>query len=222
MGKNKLARFAENLTFPNMFQFTFRERSITPNHFLKGKWNEDFFHNNNPITLELGCGRGEYTIGLAKRHPNINFIGIDIKGARMWRGCKTSNEEKMPNVAFLRMQIQDITACFSENEIQEIWITFPDPQPKKPNKRLSSERFLRLYTQVLKPNGIVHLKTDSLELHEYTLYEVLRSHPEYNILFHTTNLYKDGGAEDAMTIQTYYESLFSAQGKPITYLKFQI
>lgn len=222
MGKNKLARFAENLTFPNMFQFTFRERSVAPCHFLRGKWGEAFFHNPNPIVLELGCGRGEYTIGLAKRYLDRNFIGIDIKGARMWRGCKTSNEENMTNVAFLRMQIQDIVACFAPDEIHEIWITFPDPQLKKPNKRLTSERFLALYKQILQPEGIIHLKTDSLELHKYTLDEVLLSNPRYEILFHTTDLYQEGGTEDAMAIQTYYESLFSAQGKPITYLKFKI
>ena len=149
MGKNKLARFAENETFANLFQLTYEQ--ITKEGFaLKGKWNEDFFKNDNPIVLELGCGKGEYTVGLAKKYPNKNFIGIDIKGARLWRGCKTSNEDKMTNVAFVRTHIQMIESYFAENEVSEIWITFPDPQLKKPNKRLTCERFLKLYKNILK------------------------------------------------------------------------
>lgn len=220
MGKNKLARFAENETFANLFQLTYEQ--ITKEGFaLKGKWNEDFFKNDNPIVLELGCGKGEYTVGLAKKYPNKNFIGIDIKGARLWRGCKTSNEDKMNNVAFVRTHIQMIESYFAENEVSEIWITFPDPQLKKPNKRLTCERFLKLYKNILKQDGIVHLKTDSQELYEYTKDEVLIS-SKREILYNTNDLYNSDFKEDVIEIQTFYEAMYLKIGKPITYLKFKL
>ncbi|MBQ5891521.1 MAG: tRNA (guanosine(46)-N7)-methyltransferase TrmB [Bacteroidales bacterium] len=220
MGKNKLARFAENETFANLFQLTYEQ--ITKEGFaLKGKWNEDFFKNDNPIVLELGCGKGEYTVGLAKKYPNKNFIGIDIKGARLWRGCKTSNEDKMTNVAFVRTHIQMIESYFAENEVSEIWITFPDPQLKKPNKRLTCERFLKLYKNILKQDGIVHLKTDSQELYEYTKDEVLIP-SKREILYNTNDLYNSDFKEDVIEIQTFYESMYLKIGKPITYLKFKL
>ena len=220
MGKNKLARFAENETFANLFQLTYEQ--ITKEGFaLKGKWNEDFFKNDNPIVLELGCGKGEYTVGLAKKYPNKNFIGIDIKGARLWRGCKTSNEDKMTNVAFVRTHIQMIESYFAENEVSEIWITFPDPQLKKPNKRLTCERFLKLYKNILKQDGIVHLKTDSQELYEYTKDEVLIP-SKREILYNTNDLYNSDFKEDVIEIQTFYESMYLKIGKPITYLKFRL
>ncbi|MED9963125.1 MAG: tRNA (guanosine(46)-N7)-methyltransferase TrmB [Bacteroidales bacterium] len=220
MGKNKLARFAENETFANLFQLTYEQ--ITKEGFaLKGKWNEDFFKNDNPIVLELGCGKGEYTVGLAKKYPNKNFIGIDIKGARLWRGCKTSNEDKMTNVAFVRTHIQMIESYFAQNEVSEIWITFPDPQLKKPNKRLTCERFLSLYKNILKSEGIVHLKTDSQELYEYTKDEVLIP-SKREILYNTNDLYNSDFKEDVIEIQTFYESMYLKIGKPITYLKFKL
>ena len=220
MGKNKLARFAENETFANLFQLTYEQ--ITKEGFaLKGKWNEDFFKNDNPVVLELGCGKGEYTVGLAKKYPNKNFIGIDIKGARLWRGCKTSNEDKMTNVAFVRTHIQMIESYFAENEVSEIWITFPDPQLKKPNKRLTCERFLKLYKNILKQDGIVHLKTDSQELYEYTKDEVLIP-SKREILYNTNDLYNSDFKEDVIEIQTFYESMYLKISKPITYLKFKL
>ena len=220
MGKNKLARFAENETFANLFQLTYEQ--ITKEGFaLKGKWNEEFFKNDNPIVLELGCGKGEYTVGLAKKYPNKNFIGIDIKGARLWRGCKTSNEDKMTNVAFVRTHIQMIESYFAQNEVSEIWITFPDPQLKKPNKRLTCERFLKLYKNILKQDGIVHLKTDSQELYEYTKDEVLIP-SKREILYNTNDLYNSDFKEDVIEIQTFYESMYLKIGKPITYLKFKL
>lgn len=220
MGKNKLARFAENETFANLFQLTYEQ--ITKEGFaLKGKWNELFFKNDNPIVLELGCGKGEYTVGLAKKYPNKNFIGIDIKGARLWRGCKTSNEDKMTNVAFVRTHIQMIESYFAENEVSEIWITFPDPQLKKPNKRLTCERFLKLYKNILKQDGVVHLKTDSQELYEYTKDEVLIP-SKREILYNTNDLYNSDFKEDVIEIQTFYEAMYLKIGKPITYLKFRL
>ena len=220
MGKNKLARFAENETFANLFQLTYEQ--VTKEGFaLKGKWNKEFFKNDNPIVLELGCGKGEYTVGLAKKYPNKNFIGIDIKGARLWKGCKTSNEDKMTNVAFVRTHIQMIESYFAENEVSEIWITFPDPQLKKPNKRLTCERFLSLYKNILKSEGIVHLKTDSQELYEFTKDEVLIP-TKREILYNTNDLYNSDFKEDVIEIQTFYEAMYLKIGKPITYLKFKL
>ena len=226
MAKHKLERFAENLTFPNLFQVSYeylKEHGFE----YRGRWNE-FFGNDNPIVLELGCGKGDYTVALARQNANKNFIGVDIKGARMWRGAKTSNEEQMKNVAFIRTRIELIYMMFAENEVSEIWITFPDPQPKKPNKRLSSERFLAQYRKILRQGSIVHLKTDSQELHDYTLNEVIPA-GGYPVLFATQDLYndprvKEGGSNpmpDAVSIQTFYESGYLKEGRPITYLQFR-
>ena len=168
--KNKLKRFRENETFHNVIQPT-REALVDANFSLKGKWCSSFFKNNNPLVLELGCGKGEYTVGLAKRYPNKNFIGIDIKGARFWRGAKTAIEDHMPNVAFIRTQIELIEFIFAENEVDEIWITFPDPQIKykRTKHRLTNAEFLQRYKNVLNNTGVVHLKTDSEFMHGYTL-----------------------------------------------------
>ena len=219
MAKNKLRRFAENLLYPNMFQVPLDE--LKEHQFkLKGKWNADFFKNENPIVLELGCGKGEYTIGLAERYPDKNFIGVDIKGARMWKGCKESNERQMPNVAFLRTRIEFINFFFAESEVSEIWVTFPDPQLKKPNKRLTCERMLSLYRQIAIPTAKYHLKTDSKELYDYTKDEVL--FPEkYNILASTDDLYASALFGEVKEIKTHYEQLFSEKGKKITYLSFE-
>lgn len=225
MGKHKLARFAENLTFPNLFQVSF-EYLQEHGFEWRGRWGE-FFGNSNPIVLELGCGKGEYTIALAREYPMRNYIGVDIKGARLWRGAKTSNEEQMGNVAFVRTRIELIAGFFAPGEVSEIWITFPDPQPKKPMKRLTSERFLERYRQILAPNSAIHLKTDSQELYHYTLEEVVEP-KGYPVVFATDDLYGqcgDAEVEDdslrmARSVQTFYESMFRKEGKPITYLKF--
>ncbi|MBP5548229.1 MAG: tRNA (guanosine(46)-N7)-methyltransferase TrmB [Bacteroidales bacterium] len=219
MAKHKLARFAENLTFPNLFQVSF-DHLAQHGFEWKGRWNE-VFQNDNPITLELGCGKGEYTIALARQNADRNYIGVDIKGARLWRGAKTSNEEQMKNVAFLRTRIEMIDHFFASDEVSEIWITFPDPQPKKPLKRLSSPRFLNYYSSFLKPGSPIHLKTDSKELYDYTLDEVITP-AGYPVIFATSDLYNSNYGGMASAVQTFYEKMFLSQGKPITYIQWQI
>ena len=227
MGHHKLERFAENLTFPNLFQVSYemlKEEGFPK----KGKWHEHF-GNNNPITLELGCGKGDYTISLARIHPERNFIGVDIKGARLWRGAKTAVEDNMQNVAFIRTRIELIENFFDVDEVSEIRITFPDPQPKKEFKRLTCERFLNYYKHFLQPGSPIHLKTDSLELHEYTRDEVIAP-AGYRTEYATANLYATPADQhpeipclrEAQMTQTFYERMFLAEGKPITYLKFFI
>ncbi len=222
MGKNKLQRFAENETFPHFFQ-PGRNELLSGNFPLKGRWNIDFFKNNNPIVLELGCGKGDYTIALAKRFPKKNFIGIDIKGARMWRGAKTALEENLPHVAFLRMQIELIDYAFSKNEVNEIWITFPDPQMKfkRSKHRLTNPSFLNKYKRILSPNHIIHLKTDSEFLYGYTL-GVLEA-GNHEILYAHHDIYHNPHAPElAVKIQTFYEKKWLEEGKKITYLKFRV
>lgn len=224
MGKNKLARFAENKILPNVVQPT-RDEALSGFH-LKGKWRTEFFKNDNPIVLELGCGKGEYTVGLAKAFPEKNFIGIDVKGARFWFGAKEAHESGMQNVAFLRTQIELVDYFFAENEVDEIWITFPDPQIKykRTKHRLTHPDFLDRYKNFLKPGGIIHLKTDSEFLHGYTLgflqgagYEIITAHHDiYGALEY------DPGTPHLRDIRTYYEELFSSKGKTITYIKFRI
>ncbi len=224
MGKNKLARFAENKTLPNVFQPT-RAEALQEFH-LKGRWRDEVFKNNHPIVLELGCGKGEYSVGLAKAFPEKNFIGVDIKGARFWFGAKEAIDTGLHNVAFLRTQIELIDRFFAAGEVDEIWITFPDPQIKyrRTKHRLTHPDFLERYKKILKPEGIVHLKTDSEFLHGYTLgllqgmgQEIISAHhdiygaPEYDP---DTPLLRE--------IKTYYEGLFEAKGKTITYIKFRI
>ncbi|MBQ3581088.1 MAG: tRNA (guanosine(46)-N7)-methyltransferase TrmB [Bacteroidales bacterium] len=218
MAHHKLERFAENLTFKNMFQVSFEQLEREGFEY-RGRWNE-WFGNDNPITLELGCGKGDYCIALAKLHPERNYIGFDIKGARLWRGAKTATEEKMENVAFVRTRIELINRFFDKDEVSEIWITFPDPQPKKPLKRLTSERFLSYYKQFLKEGSPIHLKTDSQELHAYTMEDVIAP-AGYEVEYHTTDLYADTTYEgEAKLTQTFYEKMFLKEGKPITYVKF--
>jgi tRNA (guanine-N7-)-methyltransferase len=219
MAKNKLQRFEELKSFPNTFQYMHFERGTDLK--LKGKWNSEHFKNNNPIVLELGCGKAEYTLGLGEKYPHKNFIGVDLKGARIWRGAKTALEKKIPNVAFLRSQIDFIEHCFAKNEISEIWITFPDPQKEKPRKRLTHFLFLARYKNILQHNGIIHLKTDSLELHEFTL-EVIAGHA-LKLIDATNDLYggdTDKEREEVKSIKTHYEKLFTDMGKKITYIKF--
>lgn len=221
MGKNKIKRFAENETFQNLIQPSFEEVFNT-DYPLKGKWNTEFFKNSNPIVLELGCGKGEYTVGLARMFPLKNFIGIDIKGARLWRGAKTALEEGLCNVGFIRTRIDHIKSFFSPNEIDEIWVTFPDPHPRpsKATKRLTSSRFLNYYAHFLKPNGIVHLKTDNQLLHHYTKAVVEQNNLKKLIC--TNNLYSEITNDPILGIKTFYEQQFLEKGLPITYIKFEL
>jgi tRNA (guanine-N7-)-methyltransferase len=220
--KNKLKRFKENDTFSNVIQPT-REEVVSGAFEFKGKWNSDFFKNTYPIIVELGCGKGEYTIGLAERNPNVNYIGIDVKGARFWRGAKTAVETNMNNVAFVRTQIELITDIFAPQEIDEIWITFPDPQIKykRTKHRMTNSEFLKLYKKVLKPHGIVNLKTDSEFMHGYTL--GLLHGEGHEVLYANHTVYKNEGApEEVTSIQTFYEQQYLEFNKAITYIRFKI
>ena len=220
--KNKLKRFKENETFKNVFQPS-RDELVNQGYALKGNWNTAFFKNNNPLVIELGCGKGEYTVALAQKYPNKNFIGVDIKGARFWRGAKTAIEEKLDNVAFLRTQIELIDYAFSENEVDEIWITFPDPQIKykRTKHRLTNTTFLKRYKTILKPEGVVNLKTDSEFMHGYTL--GLLHGEGHEVLYSNHNVYKlEGSPEEVTSIQTFYESQYLEQNKAITYIRFKI
>ncbi|MBP5371773.1 MAG: tRNA (guanosine(46)-N7)-methyltransferase TrmB [Bacteroidales bacterium] len=219
--KNKLQRFAENETFPNVIQPDFNE-VFRKDYRLKQKWATEFWKNSNPLVLELGCGKGEYTVSLAERFPSKNYLGIDIKGARFWRGAKSALEKGLANVAFLRTRIEFIDSFFGNNEVDEIWITFPDPQlrERRAKKRLTSPRFLNMYIQMLKPNAVVNLKTDSKELFDYT-----KSLLEYNnqkILVATDDLYNSPYCDEILSIKTHYESFYLTQGKPITYIQFRL
>lgn len=221
MGKDKLRRFALMQDFENVFQ-----PAVGGEFPLKGKWRSEYFKNDNPIVLELGCGKGEYSVGLAKHFPNKNFIGVDIKGARMFIGAKEALENKMKNVAFLRTKIDFIQDYFAENEVDEIWLTFSDPQPKKPRKRLSSPLFIERYRKIMKPGGIVHMKTDSDILFEYTEEQIKENN--YECLELTWDLYGslpetiDPQTRDIFHIKTHYEQLFTAKGSVIKYCKFKI
>jgi tRNA (guanine-N7-)-methyltransferase len=220
--KNKLKRFKENETFVNVFQPT-REEVVADQFPLKGKWNSDFFKNDHPIVLELGCGKGEYSVGLAERFPHKNFIGIDIKGARFWRGAKTAVENGLHNVAFVRTQIELIEHCFAANEVSEIWITFPDPQIKykRTKHRMTNAAFLDNYKKILQTNGLMHLKTDSEFMHGYTL--GLLHGAGHEVVYANHNIYKNEGAPAEVTgIQTFYESQYLEINKPITYIQFRI
>ena len=225
MGKNKLRRFREMKEWLNCFEPSLD--AVNRQDFdLKGKWNKDYFGNEHPIVLELGCGKGEYTIGLAGHFPSKNFVGLDIKGARIWVGAREAMENKIKNVAFLRTKIDFITDYFGKEEIDEIWLTFSDPQPKKPRKRLTSRLFIERYRQILKPGGIIHLKTDSDLLFESTLEEV-KEHG-YELLESTRDLYNDISQEldrttkEIFHIKTHYEKLFTAKGSVIKYCKFKV
>lgn len=223
MGKGKLAKFAEMETFKNVFQYPFSVISDVPFD-IKGHWREQYFHNDNPIVLELGCGRGEYTVGLARLFPNVNFIGVDIKGARMWTGAKAALAEGLSNVAFLRTSIEIIDRFFGPDEVQEIWLTFSDPQMKNPRKRLTSTFFMERYRHFLTDGGLVHLKTDSNFLFTYTRYMV--EHNQLPVDFITEDLYHDTPATLAgsplLTIQTYYEGMWMERGLNIRYMRFHL
>jgi len=220
--KNKLKRFKENESFQNVIEPT-REEVVSGDFKWKGNWNNDFFKNEKPIVLELGCGKGEYSVGLAERYPDKNFIGIDIKGARFWRGAKTAVENGMHNVGFLRTQIELVEFCFAENEVDEIWITFPDPQIKykRTKHRMTNTEFLQRYKKVLKKDGLVHLKTDSEFMHGYTL--GLLHGEGHKVIYANHNVYKNEGAPEVVTaIQTFYEKQYLEINKAITYIQFRI
>jgi tRNA (guanine-N7-)-methyltransferase len=225
MAKKKLERFMDIQTMDFVIEPTMDQIKDDSFH-LKGKWREDLFQNDHPIVLELGCGKGEYAVGLGKKYPNKNFIGVDIKGARIWYGANAVREEGLNNIAFLRTRIDFIKAFFAENEIDEIWLTFSDPQPKKPKKRLTSRLFSERYMKFLKPGGIVHVKTDSSWLFASTL-EQIDQH-NYSLIQKTWDLYGefekdlDADTQEILSIKTHYEQIFSDKGYDIKYVKYKI
>jgi tRNA (guanine-N7-)-methyltransferase len=217
--KKKLQRFAEMETFSNVIQPEFEE-VFGKDYTLKGLWNSHWFCNGNPVVLELGCGKGEYTVGLARQFPEKNFIGVDIKGSRMWRGAHTALLENLGNTMFLRTHIELINSFFGPAEVDEIWITFPDPQLKKKRKRLTSSRFLNNYTRFLKDNGMIHLKTDNTVLYRYTLDLAMIN--GFRIRFQTDDLYNSGFSNKLPDIKTFYECQFLEKGMKINYLCFEL
>ena len=226
MSKGKLAKFADMETYENVFQYPYSVVEHVPFE-MQGHWHEQYFHNNNPIVLELGCGKGEYTVGLAKRYPHMNFIGVDIKGARMWTGATQAIKEGMKNVAFLRTNIEIIDRFFAPDEVQEIWLTFSDPQMKNPRKRLTSTFFMNRYRRFLIDKGIIHLKTDSNFLFTYTTYMVEKNH--LPLVLRTNDLYSENSENsenseysEAASIQTYYEQMWIDRGLNIKYMKFHL
>lgn len=223
MGKGKLEKFAEMETFKNVFQYPFSVLENVPFD-MKGHWCDDYFKNNHPIVLELGCGKGEYTVGLARLFPDVNFIGVDIKGARMWTGAKQALAEGLDNVAFLRTNIEMIDRFFAPDEVREIWLTFSDPQMKNARKRLSSTYFMNRYRRFLVDGGVVHLKTDSNFLFTYTSLMVEKN--QLPLLQKTTDLYHTAEVDEAtrriLSIQTYYESMWMERGLNIKYIKFRL
>lgn len=214
MGKDKLRKFAEIDTFPNVYQL--EEGAVN-----KGQWAQKHFKNTRPIVLELACGKGEYTVNMAKVFPEKNFIGIDYKGNRIWRGAKTALDEEIPNVAFLRIQIEDILSYFSAHEVSEIWITFPDPQPQlsREKKRLTSDRFLDQYKQILEAQGLMHLKTDNDGLYQYTVGKLEERNE--TVLASTSDLYHDEILDEILSIKTYYEKKYLLVNKNINYVRWQ-
>ena len=220
MGKNKLRKFSEMENFENVIQP--ETYHLTDDISFKGKWNTDFFKNENPIVLELGCGKGEYSVSLAERYPEKNFIGIDIKGNRMWKGATDSIKMGLENIAFLRIRIENIKKCFSENEISEIWITFPDPQIKKrrEKKRLTHPVFLEKYSSFLQKEGIINLKTDSQFLYGYTL-GIIEGH-KHKLLDCVEDIYGVHQLRQDMDVKTHYEKIYLEKETPITYTKFRL
>ncbi|MEI6059766.1 MAG: tRNA (guanosine(46)-N7)-methyltransferase TrmB [Bacteroidota bacterium] len=223
MAKRKLQRFAENATFTHFFQPGWED--LSAGFLLRGNWNADFFRNTNPIIIEMGCGKGEYTVDLSTKYAEKNFIGIDKKGARIWRGAKTVAEENMANVAFVRIRAENISRVFGPAEVDEIWITFPEPQPNSPrhSKRFTSPEFIERYRQILKPDGIIHLKTDNDMLYHYTL-DVIKE-GNHELLFNTGDLYAiatDPEVKDVVDVQTHYEKIWLAQELTIKYLRFRL
>ena len=223
MSKGKPAKFADMETYENVFQYPYSVVEHVPFE-MQGHWHEEYFHNDNPIVLELGCGKGEYTVGLAKRYPDMNFIGVDIKGARMWTGATQAVKEGLKNVAFLRTNIEIIDRFFAPDEVTEIWLTFSDPQMKNPRKRLTSTYFMNRYRRFLIDGGLIHLKTDSNFLFTYTTYMVEKN--RLPLILHTNDLYSENSENsefsEAASIQTYYEQMWIDRGLNIKYMKFHL
>lgn len=219
MGKGKLAKFADMATYPHVFEYPYSVADDVPFE-MKGRWKQDFFYNEHPIVLELGCGRGEYTVGLAEKYPDKNFIGVDIKGARMWTGATDALRKEMKNVVFLRTNIEIIDRFFSTGEVDEIWLTFSDPQMKKVTKRLTSTYFMERYRRFLIPNGLIHLKTDSNFMFTYTRFMVEKNELPVEVL--TDDLYHSGLADDILSIRTYYEQQWLDRGLNIKYIRFRL
>lgn len=224
-GKNKIKRFSDLLEFKNVYEnfdpaSDIATLSADKEQPMKGRWQEDCFKNNNPITLELACGKGEYTVGLAERYPDRNFIGVDIKGARIWKGASEALEKGLDNVAFMRTRIELIHNFFALGEVDEIWIVFPDPFLKKENRRLTSNPFLEIYKKILRPGGIVQLKTDDPTLYEFTL-ETWAENKDYELLYNKDNIYADPLFTEDLTIQTYYEGKHLEAGRTIKYVRCQ-
>ena len=217
MGKGKLAKFADMAEYPHVFEYPYSVVDDVPFE-MKGNWNRDFFKNDHPIVLELGCGRGEYTVGLARRYPEKNFIGVDIKGARMWTGATDALKEGLTNAAFLRTNIEIIDRFFAPGEVSEIWLTFSDPQMKKATKRLTSTYFMNRYRRFLVPDGLVHLKTDSNFMFTYTCEMAKVNHLPVKVL--TDDLYHSGQADEILSIRTYYEQQWLDRGLNIKYIQF--
>ncbi len=227
MGKGKLKKWNENKTFSHVYEPSLQE-IIDGKEFMKGEWHKDVFGNDRPITLELGCGKGEYSVALARKYPERNFIGVDIKGHRFWRGAKTSHEEGLPNVAFLRTRIEFIAQFFQPNEVDEIWLTFSDPQPKddKGTKRLTSPKFIDRYKKFVKPGGLIHVKTDSPLLYEYTREALAKE--KYEVLIDSNDVHGklvhevDADLAEILSIRTHYEQIWSAKGRSINYIRFKV
>jgi len=220
VAKKKLIHFAENVHFDHLFQQSYHE--LMAGFPLKGKWKSKYFLNDHPLIIELGCGKGEYTVHLAVANPDRNFIGIDIKGARLWKGCKMVEELQIKNAAFIRSKIELLEHFFAQGEVDEIWLTFPDPHEsnRRARKRLTFPRFLEKYRQVLSKTGFIHLKTDSESLHRYTL-KVIREEG-HELIFSSEDIYNDAQNHDATAIQTFYEEKFRSEGVPIKYIEFRL
>ena len=219
MGKNKLKKFADLATYEHVVQVSFKQLQSEEFQF-KGKWSKAFFGNSNPVILELGCGKGEYTVKLASHYPEFNFIGIDIKGARMWKGATQAKESGLNNVGFLRTNIENISLFFGKGEVAEIWLTFPDPQMKKTRKRLTATNFIESYRQIMVPNGIIHLKSDSNFMYCYT--DAMVAENKFEVIRQTDDLYNSEILDDVLSIQTFYEKQWLDRGLSIKYLSFRL